>query len=211
MIFIYDNKEYEVDVIKKHNKNTYVRVRDGKIIVTTSYFATKKGILRLLEENKNSIGRMIDKYNKKVDDSNNFYFLGELYRVIVDKDVKNVTIDEVNNVISCSSMDEIDKYLRKIAKDIFSSHLEKMYDLFEESIPYPSLRIRKMKSRWGVCNTKSYVVTLNLELMHYRLECLDYVIVHELSHLLVPNHSNRFWKIVSKYCSNYKELRKELR
>ncbi len=210
MIFIYDNKEYEVNVIKKHNKNTYVRIRDGKIIVTTSYFATKKSILRLLEENKNSIGRMLDRYNKKVENSKNFYFLGELYQVIVEN-VKNVTIDGVNRVISCSSMDEIDKYLRKIAKDIFSCHLEKIYGLFEENIPYPSLRIRKMKSRWGVCNTKSHIVTLNLELMHYRVECLDYVIVHELSHLLVPNHSNRFWKVVSKYCSNYKELRKELR
>ena len=44
-----------------------------------------------------------------------------------------------------------------------------------------------------------------------RLECLDYVIVHELAHLIEPNHSKNFWNIVSKYCSHYKELRKELR
>ena len=68
-----------------------------------------------------------------------------------------------------------------------------------------------MSTRWGVCNTKLKVVTLNTELIRYDITKLDYVIVHELSHLVYPNHSKDFWTLVSKYCSDYKKIRKELK
>ena len=84
-------------------------------------------------------------------------------------------------------------------------------NIYKENIPYPSLRIRKMKTRWGVCNTKLKVVTLNSELIRYDLEKLDYVIIHELAHLVHHNHSKQFWLLVEKYCPNYKKIRKELR
>ena len=83
--------------------------------------------------------------------------------------------------------------------------------MFEESILLPNLKIRKMKTRWGVCNIKTNNITLNFYLSRYNIECLDYVIIHELAHLLEANHSKKFWNIVSKYCSNYKDIRKKLR
>ena len=85
------------------------------------------------------------------------------------------------------------------------------YDKFIEDIPVPSLKIRKMKTRWGVCNTKTKIITLNYELINYNIRCLDYVIVHELAHLLEGNHSKKFWNIVGRYYPNYKDCRKELR
>ena len=85
------------------------------------------------------------------------------------------------------------------------------YNIFEEQIPIPNLKIRKMTSRWGVCNIKNHNVTLNLELSKYNIECLNYVIVHELSHFIHPNHSKDFWFLVGKYYPNYKEIRKYLR
>ena len=68
-----------------------------------------------------------------------------------------------------------------------------------------------MTTRWGVCNTKSKTVTLNLELIKRDLKYLDYVIVHELSHLIEGNHSNRFWALVEKNFPNYKQMRKEMK
>ena len=68
-----------------------------------------------------------------------------------------------------------------------------------------------MTSRWGVCNLKNKNITLNLDLLKYDIVCLDYVIVHELSHFIYPNHSSNFWQLVSKYCPNYKEIRKKLK
>ena len=68
-----------------------------------------------------------------------------------------------------------------------------------------------MKTRWGVCTKKNITVTLNTNLIKYDIECLDYVIIHELSHFIEFNHSTNFWKIVSKYCKNYKEIKRKLK
>ena len=68
-----------------------------------------------------------------------------------------------------------------------------------------------MKTRWGVCNRKNITVTLNLELIKYDLNKVDYVIVHELSHFVHFNHSKNFWNTVSKYCPKYKQIKKELK
>lgn len=68
-----------------------------------------------------------------------------------------------------------------------------------------------MKTRWGVCNRKDNSVTLNSELIRYEADKLDYVIIHELSHFVHFNHSKNFWNLVSKYCPNYKQARKDLK
>ena len=80
-----------------------------------------------------------------------------------------------------------------------------------DNLPKYKLKIRKMKTRWGVCNTSTHNITLNQELYRYDIKCLDYVIVHELSHLIEANHSKKFWNIVEKYYPNYKAIRKQLR
>ena len=68
-----------------------------------------------------------------------------------------------------------------------------------------------MKSKWGVCNITKKIVTLNLDLIKLDKKYLDYVIIHELSHLIHPNHSKAFWVLVSKYEKNYKLYRKEMK
>ena len=95
--------------------------------------------------------------------------------------------------------------------ELFQNRLEFNYQRFEEKIPFPDLKIRNMKTRWGVCNKKTKTITLNSNLMKYDITKLDYVIVHELSHFIYFDHSSNFWNIVSKYCKDYKKIRKELR
>ena len=208
MTFIYNNKEYEVEIIKKNNKNTYIRIKNNRIYVTTSYFTSKFYIEKLLEKNKASIGKLIDKSLKKENNKKEFKILGIPYQIIVNKESK-FSIN--GNIITSPNEKKIDDYLRSIAKNIYQERLMYYYKLFDENIPKPTLKIRKMTSRWGVCNTKTHQITLNLELIHYDIECLNYVIVHELSHLLEGNHSRLFWNIVEKYYPNYKSIRKKLR
>ena len=208
MIFEYNGKEYEVEIIKKNNKNTYIRIKNNHIYVTTSYFTTKQYIKKLLAQNKESIGKMIDKSKKKELNKQTFKILGIPYQIIINDNEKFSIKD---NVITSPNEKKIDIYLREQAKTIYQEKLIYYYNLFEEKIPKPTLKIRKMTSRWGVCNTKIHQITLNLELMHYNIECLNYVIVHELSHLIEANHSKKFWNIVEKYYPDYKSIRKKLR
>lgn len=210
MIFTYNNQKYDVEIVRKNNKNTYIRIKNDHIYITTSYFTTKYDIKKLLDNNRKSIEKMIDKSNKKEFQKSIFKILGNPYDVIIDNS-KKFSINKENRIIITPNKEYLEKVLRNYAKTIFYNHLMKQYQLFEEKIPTPTLRIRKMTSRWGVCNTKTHNITLNLELIHLNIECLDYVIVHELSHLIEPNHSRAFWNIVSKYYPNYKQIRKEMR
>lgn len=209
MVFKYKDIEYEVEIIKKNNKNTYVRVRDGKVYVTTNYFTSSRSISKLLEDNYKSIGKMIDRSIKREERKELFLLFGKNYDIIYGDFDKQINIEEAR--IEVVDEKVLVKWLDKFIHTTFYNHLMYWYDCFEESIPIPNLKIRRMRTRWGVCNTKNHNVTLNFELFRYDIECLDYVIIHELAHFLEPNHSRKFWSIVEKYCPNYKELRKKLR
>ena len=76
-----------------------------------------------------------------------------------------------------------------MAEEVFLRQLNYCYSRFTEKIPYPQLKIRSMKSKWGVCNITKKKVTIKLELIKYDLKYLNYVIIHELAHLVYPNHS----------------------
>ncbi|MDE6874731.1 MAG: M48 family metallopeptidase [Lachnospiraceae bacterium] len=79
------------------------------------------------------------------------------------------------------------------------------YPVFEaRGIAYPDLRIRKMTSRWGVCQPRKGVVTLSTMLMQVPEEAAEYVVVHEFSHFLVPDHSGRFYAVVESVLPDWK-------
>lgn len=85
------------------------------------------------------------------------------------------------------------------------------YELARENSFYPSkVSVRKQKTRWGSCSL-SGTISLNYKLMILRKEIIDYVIIHELCHLIELNHSKRFWNLVGDVIPDYHELRKELR
>ena len=202
-----DNKIYDIDIIKKNNRNTYVRVKNGKIVVTTNHFTSKNSILKLIMDNKDSIIKMIDKDNKKIEKNENFYYFGKKYDVIYGFS----DIDIVDDKIYAYDKKSLDKYINNDIISIYTDRINYWYNVFEEKIPVPNLKIRKMTSRWGVCNIRNHNVTLNYHLCKYDMCCLDYVIVHELSHFIHPNHSKDFWNLVGKYYPRYKECRKMLK
>ena len=182
-----DDKTYPIEIErKKTNKNTYIRIKkDMTIQVTTNYFTSDKAITKLIEENTNRIKKMIESQEIKNENNTGFFYLGKKY--------------------------DIDKWYKKQAQIIYKDHLDKIYHRFSRKIPYPDLRIRKMTTRWGVCNVKTKTVTLNLELMKRDVKYLDYVIVHELSHLIYANHSSKFWSLVEENMPDYKKYRKEMK
>lgn len=203
-----NNSLYEVEIIRKNNKNTYIRIKDNKIIITTSYLATNSYLKKLLDKNSEFLSKALMKDKIKQEKKENFYYLGKLYNIII-VPTMNFEIDEDN--IFVKSYDHLNKWLKKQTLNVFKERLDYWYSIFEENIPVPNLKIRKMTTRWGVCNRKNNNVTLNSELIKYDIKQIDYVIIHELSHFVHFDHSKNFWNVVSKYCSDYKEQRKILK
>ncbi len=75
---------------------------------------------------------------------------------------------------------------------------------------YGRLTIRGQKTRWGSCSSKGNL-NFNWRLMMTPPEAIDYVIIHELCHLRVLNHSSKFWKLVAQYCPDYQHWKKWLK
>lgn len=94
------------------------------------------------------------------------------------------------------------------SKDFLRDRVE--YFAQEMKLDFSELKFRKMKSRWGSCSSKK-VITLNSELTKLRSELIDYVVVHELSHLVHMNHSKDFHAFVESHLPNSKKFREELK
>ena len=210
MQLTYNNKDYDIVVNKKFSqKNTYIRVKkDLKVTVTTNYFTSNYSINKLIKENYNRICKMIDFQEKKAKNNNGFFYLGKQY-VVIHTDKKGITFD--GDKVYIGNDFNIDNWYKREANKLFLERLNYNYNKFTKNIPYPKLRIRKMTTRWGVCNIKTHIITLNLELMKRDIGYLDYVIIHEMSHLIYGDHSRSFWSLVEKNMPDYKKYREEMK
>ena len=210
MQLTYNNKDYEIEIEKKRtNKNTYIRVKkDLKIHVTTTIFTSTKSIVKLIDENYDRICKMIDFQGVKVKNNTGFFYLGKQY-ILVRTDNKGITFSKDKVFVNHDF--DIDKWYKEKAKELFQERLDYNYERYTRKIPYPKLRIRKMTSRWGVCNIRTHIITLNLELMKRDISYLDYVIIHEMTHLIHGDHSSRFWKVVEENMPDFKKYREEMK
>ena len=205
-----NDKEYDLVITYKNNKNMYLRVKeDLKIHITCNKYVSNTLISKFVLDNKDMILENIKRYeNKQITNENYLKYQGKKYEIVYI--TKNQIIFTNNKVFINRSFNK-DNFYKKQAKLIYLQRLNNIYNQIEEDIPYPALKIRNMKTRWGVCNVKTKTITLNLELIKMPEKYLDYVIIHELCHLKHPNHSKDFWNMVSKYEPLYKKIRKEMK
>lgn len=103
------------------------------------------------------------------------------------------------------------EYRPEDCRAYFSRLLAEQYPLVQPlGVAMPQLKIRKMKSRWGSCHSQKGVITLNSQLMAAPQPCVEYVILHELCHFLQPNHSQRFYALLSRIMPDWAERKKLL-
>lgn len=202
---IIDNEEFEIIVNRKRIKNLYLRVKEeNKIEVSANFYTTNKEILKIINDNKAFIIKTNSKIKSNKLKPNKIMYLGdELSLIESDK----TFID--NNYIYAKSEEDAINYIYSLCYDVFKVRLERIMNMFD-NLPKFTLKVRKMKTRWGVCNKSSMTVTLNTELITKDVNLIDYVIVHELCHFKHMDHSSAFWNEVAKYYPYYKQARKEL-
>jgi len=82
---------------------------------------------------------------------------------------------------------------------------------FRLGVKVKEWKLRKMKSQWGNCKIKTGEITFNTYLIKKTLRCIEYVVAHELAHLLVSDHSPKFYAVIAKHFPYWKEIRRELR
>jgi len=92
------------------------------------------------------------------------------------------------------------------------SEAEPLIALWEKrlGIKVKGVYVQQMKTRWGSCNSRAESIRLNTELAKKSKECLEYIIVHEMIHILIPNHGKQFQGLLSKHLPNWQNYRDQL-
>ena len=209
MIIKIDGKDYHIEIIYKNNKNMYLRIKnDLSIVVTAPRLVSKNRIASFVDDNMDYITSVVRKKRAVLDrKKDKFQYLGNLYDICY-TNKRGVEIIGTHAFISHNV--NIDNFYKKEAAIIFPEMYDRCFDNFKVFRKKPQLKIRKMTSKWGVCNVTDNIITLNLELIKLNPRCLEYVIYHELCHLKHPDHSRAFWREVEKYVPDYKKIKKEM-
>ncbi|MEG0292403.1 MAG: M48 family metallopeptidase [Anaerovoracaceae bacterium] len=107
-----------------------------------------------------------------------------------------------------------DSKMKRRIENIFIQEVEKAiykYRFDRFGVLMPSVKVRYMTSRWGSCRPSKKSITLNVRLINYPIEVLEYVIVHELVHFIVCNHSSEFYHLLESLMGDWKEREKILK
>lgn len=202
-----DGISTKVIVKRKAIKNIYFKWLDETLLVTCNNYLSQREIEKIIKKNSKSLTNLKKRTPKSDLKNNEMYYLGEKH--VIEYDGVSSTYIDGNKIISKDET-ELTKFLQKQCVVIFNSRLERLRIQFKD-LPEFRLRIRRMTTRWGVCNIKSMTVTLNSELLKKDVSLIDYVIIHELCHFKHMNHSSEFWSEVEKYYPYHKMARKMLR
>lgn len=205
-----NNKTYPIEIIYKNNKNMYLRIKDDlKVVITAPKRTPERVITSFISNNIDYIKKIIiQKEQIKTKKQDKLEYLGNLYDICRINE-KNVYIGDTKAFVGTKV--NLDTWYKKKSKEVFETYYNDCFEQFKESKIKPDLKIRKMKSKWGVCNITNKTITLNQELIKLDSKYLEYVIYHELCHLKHPNHSKDFWNLVEVYIPNYKQIRKEMK
>jgi predicted metal-dependent hydrolase len=146
-------------------------------------------------------------------------YLGKQYRlkVIQDSDAEWVKLERGYLIVRTTDKADtahikelVDTWYLRQARRVFRERLRLLLPRFERyDLPEFQFRIRELQSRWGSC-TEAGTITLNLKLMQVAKPYIDYVIVHELCHLIEHNHSDRFYALLDRILPDWRERRQKL-
>ena len=147
-----------------------------------------------------------------------FRYLGRQYLLKVVPDLRNIVKLERGYIHAYITRNDperikflVDEWYRNRSHAIFSERFKLCLKLVEKiNINHDGkYKLRTMKTRWGSC-TKQGIITLNPELIAAPKFCIDYVITHELCHLIEPNHSKKFYKLLDCVMPDWEERRNKL-
>lgn len=197
--FVYsvDGKDYQVNVVRKRIKNIHFRFRDGAFYISCNRLVSKRSMVDGLDK---FAKKMINRSLKESRNNENFlYIFGESYEKKYPINISFYEITEEN----------AEKILRKILLEYLSEKVPEFASKMGITEVY-KIKVKNTKTRLGSNSRATKTLGFSLQLVRFSYEIIDSVIVHELAHCLVFDHSDRFYNVVYQHCPNYNILRKKL-
>ena len=214
-----------VIIVKKDVKHINLKVKpSGEVVLTAPTDCNERDIEYVLKKRADWIDKKMaffdahrDVVQKEYVSGENFCYLGRNYRlkVIECRDLEGVKLQRgylqifVKNTASNERKKKLLRtwYSQK-AKIHFTKAIEKYKSIVKQEIE--TVRIREMKTRWGSCNPAKGFINLNLKLIEKPTECIEYVVFHELAHLVYADHSVKFYNYLNLFMPDWKKRKERL-
>ncbi|MFA5462216.1 MAG: SprT family zinc-dependent metalloprotease [Sulfurimonas sp.] len=194
-------------------KHSYISVKKNGEIVLKTPKVSNTFIQKLLTQRESWIRKQLKIINSSkslsVNLQDEILLFGEVFSIDTDEAIE--LRDSLTKVYT-SNQEAILKCYDKFYKNFASSYLTQRVEHYAEvmKLSFSEIKFKKMRSRWGSCSSRG-VITLNIELIKIDKKIIDFIVVHELSHLVHMNHSKKFHSLVCEYIPEAKALNKELR
>ena len=195
--------EFEIKESKKAVKYLRLKVRQsGEISLSIPLRTKENHILEFLEKNLEWLRKTSAKIKAKnsAKNENQVEFLGSNYELIIDKKASGVSIELFS--IKAASKADFRRFCDQKAKELLNASIARFAPLIARPINHISFK--HMRTRWGSCNKAKGYINLNLDLITKKKEFIEYVVLHELAHLVHANHSKDFYALISKHMPDYK-------
>lgn len=220
--------DIEIELTKKNIKNLYLSVHppDGRVKISAPYRMNMDSIRLFVISKISWIKRQQSKFKnqerqpeREYVSGESHYFLGQRYLLNVIYTNKRKQGVEVRNkkYIDLYVRENAPKHIRervmiewyrKQLKELIPPLIAKWEPII--GVKVKEFGVKRMKTCWGTCNTKAKRIWINLELAKKSPTCLEYVVVHEMVHLLERHHNERFKAYMDKFIPNWRAVKAEL-
>lgn len=223
------NGTVDVKIVRKNIKNVHLKVfRSLEVILSVPMQVPQEWIANFLSKRTKWIDEQITKYKlsggtntlDSIKNGTSVQMLGKDMRIIFQEAPKNsIEVDEKRITLCLKDVTNEElaqkmflRWWKKTAKDVFQNELDSLYEkIFKKyQIAKPDIYVRKMKTLWGSCTPSKSKVTFNNYLFKANIRCIQYVVLHELTHLLYPNHSKQFYDFLTVHMPDWQERKKQL-
>lgn len=222
-------REISWELTRKPVKNVNIRVRaDGSVRVSAPRWVSDRQVEEILQSRAAFLEKALNKFaalEKKVPENpvygqgETVYLLGRPYQIALRSGGKNQVSLE-GETLCLTVTDPASEALRKKTMEAYYKDLclQVTADLCRRiqprlahlGVPVPAVQVRSMTSRWGSCKPSQGKVTFARQLAEAPVECVEYVVWHELVHFLHPNHSPDFYACLEGFLPDWRIRRKTL-
>ncbi len=215
-----------IEIIKKNIKNMhlYVQPPNGKVQVSAPKHLSDESIFMFVRTKIGWIRKQQEKFKnqprqteRQYVSGESFYVLGKQYYLQVEYSYKGNSLvlsgdKAILTVRKESTSKQREAFVREWYRQILKAEIEKYLPKWEKKtgLYCDSWQTKYMTTRWGTCNTSTKKIWFNLQLAKKPVECIEYIILHELAHLKVKNHGNDFVAILDSHMPYWRETKKKL-
>ena len=193
--------------------------KEGKLIVRAPKQLKLEEIFDFVKRKENWIRKKqksitnILEANKKILNYEQVLFLGKLYNVVLVKGIKEVRLEDGYLCIPARVKPEkfknaIKKWMYNMCEEVLIDRTDYLANLM--GLEFTSIKFGSYKAKWGSCDSK-FNLTFNFKMLMLPPKLVDYIIIHELAHMIEFNHSQAFWEIVRSLLPTYKTQRTMLK